>query len=73
MKVIKRAIRKETARIVCDHCHSVLEYTKEDIKTAAQYNEEEYWIVCPVCNSCVTIDYYNAFPWIDPAGYYEDN
>jgi len=72
MKVIKRGYRRETEKITCPKCHSILEYEKDDIKSSSQYNQEEYWIVCPVCNGAIDVDYYNLFPWIDPVGNYED-
>jgi len=73
MRVIQRAKRRETARTTCQHCHSVLEYTQSDVKVSQQYNEEENWINCPVCGAVITVNLANAFPWVDPAGYYEDN
>ncbi len=72
MKVIKRGYRREIERVTCSNCHSVLEYQKDDIKSSSQYNQDEYWIVCPVCNAAINVDYYNLFPWIDPVGNYED-
>lgn len=72
MKVIKRGYRREIERVTCPRCHSLLEYNEDDIKNSSQYNQEEYWIVCPVCNTPIDVDYYNLFPWIDPVGNYED-
>ena len=72
MKVIKRGYRRTTEKTTCPKCHSILEYEKNDIKSSLYNQEEEYWIVCPVCSATIDVDYYNLFPWIDPVGNYED-
>lgn len=66
IKVIKRGYRKEIAQVTCRLCHSVLEYTKKDVKVSQQYNDEDYWITCPICGTSISVDMATSFPWVEP-------
>ena len=53
IKVIKYGKKR---RVLCEHCESLLEFVKEDIKTVQRgMNEWEKQIICPVCDMPVSI------------------
>ena len=53
IKVIKYGKKR---RVLCEHCESLLEFEKEDIKTVQRgMNEWEKQIICPVCDMPVSI------------------
>lgn len=48
VKIIKNNMRKQC---VCEHCDSILEYGKDDVKyTQISMNEWEDMIHCPACD-----------------------
>ncbi len=63
MRVIERAYRPSVGRMSCKRCGSILEFTKDDVQTSMQYNQEEDYITCPVCGTANTIVYNNYFGW----------
>ena len=66
IEIIKKGRKRQVARATCSRCYSVLEYHESDVKTSQQYNEEEYWINCPVCGTVIDVDLGRAFPWEPP-------
>ena len=66
IKIIQKGHKRQTARVTCPHCYSVLEYTEADVKTSIQYNSEDTWIACPVCGTAIDVDLARAFPWVGP-------
>lgn len=53
VKVIKYGNKRRTN---CEYCESLLEFTKEDIKSVQTgMNDWEWQIVCPVCGEKITI------------------
>lgn len=53
IKVIKYGKKR---RALCEHCESLLEFEKEDIKTVQTgMNEWEKQITCPVCDTPVSV------------------
>lgn len=64
MKIIKRAYKTPIERIECNTCHSVLEITQEDVKLDYQYNQEERYVICPICRMIIKLDpKRNYFNW----------
>ncbi len=54
IKVIKYGKKR---RALCEHCESLLEFEKEDIKTVQTgMNEWEKQITCPVCDTPVSVE-----------------
>ena len=50
IKVIKYGKKR---RVLCEHCESLLEFEKEDIKTVQRGLNK--LIICPVCDMPVSI------------------
>lgn len=53
MKVIKNNYKKESWKIQCPYCTSILEYDKKDV-TRIDYHF--YWIKCPCCKKIIAFD-----------------
>ena len=66
VEIIRRGYKRKEARCTCPKCYSVLQYTEADVKVSQQYNDEEYWIACPICGTAIDVDMARAFPWVGP-------
>lgn len=53
-----RVIRKgKPTELECNSCGSLLEYEPTDVKQSEVYRNESYkYVVCPICNSQITIN-----------------
>lgn len=59
MKVIENNhVPKETWKIVCPYCNSVLEYEKSDVIIKESYFFYLHYITCPCCSKSVDVKHW---------------
>ncbi len=62
MRIIKEGKKPpKEIEIECNRCGCVFAYEREDVQCARQYNETEYYVVCPTCKKLIPVEPFSNY------------